>query len=229
MVRGYDNTPVYVQCLLDIQMREGNGTLIRDWAKPEHPVTLHGTPTWAQLGNGLNYLDFDSTNPDWLDSPQAGTADLDFTTESFSLALWVDIDSLAAARALIIRGLLDTDGYEIYVETDGSIVFRTNQAAANQITTSAAGDIVINNWYQVILTRSGTDALIYLNGIDVTDTAGSHTDPLTSARELHIGILDDETNSPFEGQMWRPRMWGRQLSAVEAVQLFNYERDWLGV
>lgn len=230
---GYDKFAIDHQLLLDLTMEEvsgGAGDYIFDRARPHHACLLNGaTIGWTLLPSGLYVMDFTSGTPDWLDCPQADTADLDFVAGDFSVGAWVNLDSLAANRSIMCRGLLDTDGWHCQVLMDGSIVLFTNQAGANQFSQSPTGLIVVGTSYLVGFSRDGDSVRCFINGIDVTETVGTHVNPLTAARELHIGIYDNETGSPWEGQMWRPRIWGRSLAQWEWLELFNMERHWIGV
>lgn len=234
MAIGYDNISLNYQQVLAITMRENVGLLAHDVARPgatlNHTMTLNGPPTWWNLAlSNLSLLNFNAATPDWLDCSGVNTADLDFTTENFSLGAWICLSDLTANRSLICRGFLDADGYYIQVLINGSLFFITNQAAASQFTTSAPGDIVINNWYLVGVSRVDAVALLYVNGVDVTAVPGVHVDPLTSARELHIGIYDNEVGSPWSGNMWNPRAWARALSGDDWRALFAMERGLFGV
>jgi len=239
MAIGFDNDPLNYQLLLSLTFEEMVGTITHDRAKPaigagavmelHHTCVLNGVPTWNQLGNGLPYLEFNPGNPDFLDCPAADTQDLDFTTEDFTLALWINVDDLTVDRYLMARGLLNNDGWLFYVNTNGAVYFFTNQAAANQDTSSANNAITTNSWCQLVITRSGGVVLLYKNGVDITDAAGAHVNPTTSARKLHIGIHNGEVNNPFDGKMWNPRIWARRLSPTEVMRLFVRERDLFGV
>lgn len=236
MAIGYDSLPLNYQQSLAITMRENIGVLAHDVARPaitlNHTMTLNGPPTWWNLAlSNLSLLNFNFATPDFLDCSGVNTADLDFVAGDFTLAAWVCVGDLTANRMVICRGFLDTDGYYFAVLIDGSIFFITNQAVPtpNQITQSAAGEIVINIWYLVGVSRDGASARVYKNGLDVTDVAGVHINPVTSARELHIGIYDNEVGSPFSGNMWNPRIWSRSLSADDWRKMWEMERGLFGV
>jgi len=219
---GYDNLAINHQIVLDLPFEEMTGLVTYSRSHNDiGPATLHGTPVWQQLANGMQYLEFDPTNPDWLDIPAADSVDLDFTSEPFSMGVWARVDDLSIPRVILCRGLLSTDGWSFAILADGSLTFVTNQGGATQITMSTAGDIVVANWYLFGISRVGPSIRCYINGRDRTNTAGAHVDPLTSARELHIGIYDNETLSPWDGGMHRPRVWGRALSSLDWMQWYN--------
>ena len=63
---GYDKLTKNQGLLLALTFEEAHGALTYDRAKPTHPMTLTGTPSWAKLANGLTVLDFNPSNPDFL-------------------------------------------------------------------------------------------------------------------------------------------------------------------
>ena len=225
---GYDMLPANRQLLLDLQFREYSGLSAFDHSKAHHELTLHGTPVWRQLPNDLDYLDFEAGNPDWLDCPAGATADLDFTAGAFTLALWLNCESVGF-RYLMCRGLTDTDGWEWAVDPNSALGFRSNQAGAHQGTTSANGVVTIGAWRFLAMTRSGAVVRPYVDGVARLGTAGTHINPLTSARELHVGIADSEAAGFLDGAIWRPRIWARALMAQEIARIFNAERGLFGV
>ena len=225
---GYDNLNVNMEMLLDLHVVEGVGAPTQDWAKPNHVSTLTGAPTWANLANGLTYLDYDAANPDYILSLQAATVDLNFTAGDFSLAVWIRPD-LGGNRFLFQRGLTMADGYGFHYNTEEALTFATNQAAAAQFTVGRAAGIVVGTWSLAAVSRSGALASIYNNGVLDVVTLGTHIDPLTSARNLYIGTNDGAGAGWFDGDLWRPRIWGRALSADEMLAIFEYERDLFGV
>jgi len=222
----YDMLPWNRNLLLDLQYNEGVGVVMTgDYAGQHHIMTQHGTPTWTQLANGLSYLDFEQSVPDWLDCPDTGSLDLDFTSGDFTLATWLNLES-AGLRYLMSRGLVDVDGWEWYIDADSQLTFGTHQAAAHQYT--IGGVVPTATWLFAALVRDGAGAVHYVNSIPSIGTAGVHVNPLTSARELHVGSDDTEAVG-FDGGLWRTRIWNRALSAADVKQIFNVERGLFGI
>jgi hypothetical protein len=219
----------YTQHLyLWLPLNEAVGTIVHDRSMQMiTPFTMHNTPTWTQLASGIYVLDFNSGNPDWLDCGAATTAPLDFTSGDFAMGVWAKIDD-AVSRYLMVRGVANTDGWLFSVSFNGRVFFSTCQAGGTQSTFSFI-DIAPGDWNLIGISRHGADVRTFVNGLDRTDAPDTHVDPLTSNRELHIGILDDETTDPWDGQMWNPRIWNRYLQPEEWLELFNMERHWFGV
>ncbi len=228
---GFDKYETNNLLYLHLPFNEGVDVIANDISKWQVPGTLSGgPPAWATYAvSGIPYLDFDGANPDWVEC-LAAAVHLDFTAGDFSYLVWAWTDDMSLDRTLMCRGLLDTDGYHCAVLIDGTIIFYTNQGAANQSSFSAPAAITTGNWNLIGFTRSGDSVRVFRQGVDITDTEGIHINPLTSARDLHIGIYDSEAaNTAWHGHMQGPRMWGRQLSALQMKMIWEYERSWFGV
>ncbi len=103
----------------------------------------------------------------------------------------------------------------------GILELYTFQAAAFQFTLSVAGEVLVDTWYTLGMSRNGADVLLYKDGIDITDTAATHTNPLTSARKGLLGIRDDEASSPFDGEIEFLMVYNRALSTAEHLYITN--------
>ena len=227
---GYDQLSKNAYQLLAVPMFEATGAVsVKDIAKPHHVTTQTNSPTWTQLASGLWVLDFDSAIPEFLEIAAAASADLDFTSGDFSLVWWMNPDAIALYR-LFCRGLLDTDGYFISLLATGAISVTTNQAAASQVTESAASMAVAGTYAYWGVSRSGSSIRIFRNGRDVTSVVGAHTNPLTAARKFLTGIYDDEASNPVDGKLWNPRVLsGISLSEYTHRLFFEMERKWFRV
>lgn len=227
---GYDKYSINHQLLFDLTLEEtvgGDLAYVYDRAKPHHRCVLHGaTIGWTLMPSGLTVID--CTVDDWIDCLAADTGDLDFVAGDFSMGMWVNLDDLSANRMLLCRGLLNIDGWHCAILMDGSVVFYTSQLGANQSSLSALAQIIVGTSYLIGFSRSGASIKIFINGVEVTNTIGVHTNPLTADRELHIGIYDNEAGSPWNGQLWRPRIWERELSLIEWKRIFDVEGHWFG-
>ncbi len=228
MARGYDNIWLNAQLLLDLQFREAQGALYHDYAKPHHVVTGEGgIPFWTVLASDLNVLSFNAGGPDYAQITNAASGDLDFTTEDFSLAMWIDPD-LGGNRYLFNRGLTLQDGWRFFYDTNEALTLGTTTGVTDYFTQSGDDAVVVGEWAFVGCSRDGTDVRIYKNGRDVTAVYVAHGDPDTSARNFYIG-RSDAGAGPYDGDMWRPRIWERAVPADEWLSIFEMERGYFGV
>ncbi len=224
----YDNYEPNIEALLDLPFREGVGTVTHDVARPHHPVALLNTPTWAWLASGLGAMAFNGTN-EHLRSLGADTADLDFADGDYSIGLWFYDDSGCGddSEELINRFLLNNNGWELYLYTNQILTLRHHHAAGATTRTACysegwAPDV----WNCVGISRSGATAQFYRNGepVDTTCSVGGMIDPEGCAANLYVA--SQGAGNWFGGQMWRPRVWNRALSADEWRLLYRRERRW---
>lgn len=146
---------------------------------------------------------------------------LDFTTGDFSIIIRFKVDDLASARSLIVRGLVNTDGWRWEIDTLGRATFYTYQSGAGQVSYNHTETFATGTWYTAGMTREGTSIKIFRNGIDITEVAGSHTSPTTSARTAKVGIYDNKTDNPFDGINQSVFAYSRALSAAEHLDVHN--------
>ncbi len=144
--------------------------------------------------------DFNSANPDYIEIP-ADQTQLDFTSEDFSLIMRFKLDTLLTTQMLFTRGAFNADGWYFFVDSSSRLFFRTNQLDAGQTTRSNASISSTSVYYTAGFSRSGEEALIYIDGVEDVNIPATHTNPTTSARTAKIGIHDDKTQTPTDGKI----------------------------
>ena len=212
------------------------GRTYRGWISPpaavwenESRYSSNGTittATWQRLQTGLWALDFNSDTPDHVEitCPQCN-----FTSEDYSIVTGIKIDDLSAFGEIFIRGLIATDGFDFVLSPPGQVLASTFQAAASQYSRTPTGILSINTWYTLGLSRSGNSIKVFVDGIDETTFAGVHVDPLTSARTAKIGVCDDLTTYPFDGQIAFLKVFNYTLSAAQHYKIHQSTRTLFGV
>ena len=232
-MKGYDNIPALFQTILDLPMTRGTGGFAHDMARGNaynHRMTLTGPPTWTQIGlSNTTVLSFNPATPCFLEATDLNTDDLDFVVSAFSMAAWIYEDDQTVDRYILERGLANTDGWVFHVDSNGALRLATFQAGANQFSASINGAIPVSTWKFVGCTRLAGSVRIFINGVDVTTTVGAHNNPTTSPRKFHVGIDDTEATMPWDGYIYRPIIWNRQISAFEMLSLFNMSRGLFGI
>jgi len=209
--------PSYVK--LDMAFGLGSGSTLFDKSRYQS----HGTISGASWAAGLHgkALDFVIASKDYVEIPASYTQ-LNFTSEDFSIVIRIKFDlETAASRTIFVRGLLNTDGWWLY-HYSTYVWFRTNQAAANQLTRSTSGTFPSNVWKTLGLSRSGTSVIIYSDGVDVNTVVGVHTNPATSARTAKVGVYDDKIVNHLDGKIEFLRIIGGvALTASEHLAYHN--------
>ena len=147
---------------------------------PAQPFTLPSSV--ATYGSGY----FDGTG-DRLSSP-ANTA-LDLSTADFTTECWVYQTSFSITRAIFVYQNGDAQnsnyGYWLYVKTNGAVRFE-NMSGNSQVGFDSSVAINLNCWNHIAVTRTGTSATTYVNGVGTTGTV-SATFNAPSGAILNIG------------------------------------------
>jgi hypothetical protein len=227
-MKSYDHLPVNYQTSLDLRMTEATGTTTSDWSKThKEPVTLVGTPIWRVLPNDLMTLDFNPANPDYLTILAASCADLGFTASDFSGAAW--FRPHAVGNRYIFNKSDGLSGWYFYIDANGSMNFVTCQAGP--ITQVTIGNpLTLNVWQLVAFVRDGANVDIYTNGEKANNTLGTHINPAASAAlNLYIGSTNLGAAGWLDGDLYRPRIFPKALTAATIRSIFNYERGLLEV
>jgi hypothetical protein len=120
--------------------------------------------------------------------------DYDYTSEAFTVEGWFKLGSLDSAPTLggvVLGGNVDytAGGYWVQVTTAGAINLITDQSGTTQTTASADSVVSTGTWYHLAATRSGSVGKVYKNGVDVTNTSGTHINPTASSAFWKVGAL----------------------------------------
>lgn len=209
--------PSYVK--LAMAFGVGAGTHLFDKSR----YRSHGAITTATWADGLHSrcLDFDGSVPDYVLIPAAHTQ-LNFITEAFSIIARIRITDLTAHNIIFCRGFPNRDGYLFWINAGGHVQVYTYQFGAAQTSYTGAGEVVINTWYTVGLSRDGASIIMYKNGVAPAQTSAAHVDPLTCPRSAKIGLQDDLVSQPFYGKIEFLRIFGGiALTASEHLAWHN--------
>jgi len=227
-VKGFDRW-YNQEILLSLRFSEGTGTTTQDWSKAHRPTTFGGTPTWQNLANDLTVLEFSGPGSgDEVACTGADSADMDFTSENFSLACWCYSTSYSNASVIMNRGVLNTCGWEWYGWVS-NLAIRTNQAADREGAT-AIGCLVEDVWQFLGFIRYELVGQMYVDGrpVETAQTAAGLLDPVAcGAQQFLVG--NNPHDNGFTGQLWNPRTWARQLGKDEMMAMFEEERHLFGV
>jgi hypothetical protein len=204
----------------------GTGTTWTDLTTNGNNGTLINGPTFNSANGGS--IVFDGTN-DYVDFGNI----LNYTTENFTFSYWVYFNSLTTNQVgqgpiIIYKGTFQTNGYYDQISSTGGIVFVTNQSGVNQGTLTNSGVIAPGNWYNIAYSRNGSSVRIYLNGNDITQTAGTHINPLPSGNNFR---LSNYSNGFIYSNIRLAEFinYNRALTPTEVLQNFNVTKGRYGL
>ncbi len=193
---------------------------VRDRSGQGSNGTITGA-TWVRDSYGLWELEYDGTD-DNVDLTNNSL--YNFTAGDFSGCCWIYPTDVTNLGYLLSRGSANVEGWNFAVHQTGLLQFITSQSPGQQTSRSSASSIVVNTRYFVAWSRSGTSARVYINGIEDTDVAETHTDPETNTRSLFIGQERASGVNEFTGIISLPRIFSRNVPASEWKSIYREER-----
>ena len=142
------------------------------------------------------------------------TTALGFTSQNFTIEAWIKPGTVTKGMQIFQRHGWNHDGYRLQTGASGDLVFFTFQSGANQVSRTSPDVLIAGNWYHVAAVRQGVSVRLWINGVDKTDTAGSHIDPDYSAdRPTFIGT--SHLPEVFDGIISEVRIWNYARSESE--------------
>jgi len=153
-------------------------------------ITVNGTPSvhafspfnptasWsAATYGGSGYFD---GNGDYLTAP-SNTA-FAFGTGAYTVEAWVYLTAFDSASSIIFSAASATNAFNIGVDNNGS--FGLSKYGVGGILSTSAGDIKLNSWNHVAVSRNSTssnDTRLYVNGVLKTTGTDSNDWTVSSA------------------------------------------------
>lgn len=159
-----------------------------DYSRNGYDLTLAGVSAGPGLIGPAYYFDGLNDQAYALNPPL-----LDFTSEDFTIEFFVRPEELTTTKGIYWRGWQNARGIAIIIvrlaATNFRLSFETYQAGARQRTRSSQlYPWALDTWLHVALTRSGPDAVFFINGSSSGNLPAVHIDPVSCTDHARLGI-----------------------------------------
>lgn len=151
----------------------------------------------------------------------------DLTGSAFTFAAWIYADSIASSEAVFVVGSSATgDAYQIRFDGSDRLQFihvRDGGGTSRNVVTTAA--IPTGQWVHVCVAADSSDLAsgvdIYIDGVEGTYSTATNGSGGTERDPDEHYVLGNTTigTQPFDGQIRDARVWDRQLSATEVLEV----------
>ncbi len=214
------NLQLFLTCL------QGHGNKVIDRSKNAYNGTMYNC-TWKRTIRGLWVHNFDKVS-DYIVCANP-TPNLNFTTQPFTVNCWIYPTSLSSSPQVFSRSNNINRGHYFQLGTTKMTYYSFQ--VGHWDATDSTNIIVLNTWQMVSVTRLTTVVTIYRNGVDVTNTHGSHVDPATDTIDpFTIGALAYNPDMyEFGGQIGLFNVHNTNLSAAQLLSIYNRQRHLFGV
>jgi hypothetical protein len=202
------------------RFNEGSGNTASDSSGNGHDGTLNGNPEWASgppgFGGAIAF------HPDKCTGIDCGVFDPTGGTGQFTVALWAFWDGTGTYQHFITKSAAygaDTMMFQFELwgaHTDATYTDRVG------VTYQSAGSVEFfimpkNEWVHLALTFDGTNAVIYLNGVDEVGPKPFSIGPDVDA-QVEIGYTSTRPSGidrTFEGRLDEIRIYDYALTQDE--------------
>ncbi len=175
----------------------------------------------ATLVNGIGFSSsnsgtfmLDGTN----DYINGDTTSFDLTGD-LSAEVWFNISVTANDWVRVIgKGDGSNRSFGFWYNNPGSVFLYQRYGASGNVGSVYGISIQTNTWYHVIVTSSGSNHKLYLNGIDVQTQTGAGPF-FSSSSTLKVGF--GEIHTYHNGRIGLYRIYSRALSPQEVLQNYN--------
>ena len=196
----------------DLSGAGNNGTIA-------NAIHIPATPT--ESGNML----FDGTG-DEIDG--GNDTSLDFTTENFTISLWVKMTDNDPNHSSIERGDWQVAGWNVIMDRGRPMLF-TNQSGARQFLYSNPLKVNDGNWHHVILIKDtsiatyGGTILVDNVAVSLGIVGGALQNPLSNSHQLITGGTDGVQFTDFPGTLDEVLIYNVRLTTDEITELYLSE------
>lgn len=164
---------------------------------------------------------FNGTNAS-IDIAATATTPLDFSNRNYSISAWVK--TTITGSGVVVAKYGDTDSLRSFtfgfVSGTLRIYERINGGGTS---TSANTSVNDGNWHHVVVTKSPTQTIIYIDG--AADVTNNNTTTANNGGTYPIQIGRDNPSSPdwFNGSIDQVRIFSRALRPYEVEALYTEE------
>ena len=190
----------------------GSGTDWKDLSGNSNNGTLTNGPTFNSSNGGSILFDGSDDNISMSNSSSLNT------TPNVTISSWINPSGFGGGN---FGRIIDSqDSYNFFLDNTGSsgtnaVRYWPNTGDALSANTS----VTLNQWANFTVVHSGSNVVIYKNGISIATSGSFSTLPSTSSTIL-IANRDDNARG-FEGKISQVFIYNKALTAAEVLQ--NYD------
>ena len=145
-------------------------------------------------------------------------------TSAFSISTWVKYTA-GGSICVLAKANSNLPGYSLFSITS-KIYFYLSAGTTNYIEVKTSASVNDGNWHNILITYDGSGnasgTKIYLDGsLDTIVGTDNFSGSSSNTTNLQIGARGSTIDIPFLGKISNVAMWDTELSAANALTLYN--------
>jgi hypothetical protein len=143
----------------------------------------------------------------------------DYTVEDFSISFKITNKNFDSVFSRVLSKASTSSGYEVFIENNGAIYFRTVASGVGVFSYTNPNQIVLGVESNITITRSGAVGKIYKDGIEITSVYANHSNiSSSSSNNLRLGSYV-QSGYNFSGQIKDVKLYNTALTDQELIAL----------
>jgi hypothetical protein len=194
--------------------------VVPSWKIPSAlPITT--TPNYTTA------LDFNSANTNYISFTNGSTM---ARQQNITYSAWVKFDSTSADQMILGNRINSTSGAAIFVQSNvlrfqmGDPVNFFNDSYYNNAVSNLSNYISSGEWGHIAATWDGTDAKMYINGIERntwTPNQSVNNYTISGWGEFFIGRRSENTTFLMNGELSNLAFWNSGLTSTQIETIYN--------
>ncbi|WP_456376274.1 LamG-like jellyroll fold domain-containing protein, partial [Lutibacter sp.] len=182
-------------------------------------VTKYITFGYAPEYTFVRSIQFDGAQ-DYLDAGDV----LDLNPAAFTISAWIKRENTSASIISKRDNAYSNGGYDLSINASGNLEMSWKNGTTQTITSSVA--IPVSKWHHVAVIYDGTNARLYIDGVEDTTQTTALTAPIANTESFLIAAADGNevnTTSFFNGNIDEVRIWDVALTEAQLRFVINQE------
>lgn len=144
-----------------------------------------------------------------------------YTTESFSIEFWINGTNYGSASSASSCIPFSRSSFYVLLYTNGQIDFFSTRGIT---TSSPLGSFATGAWNHIVVTRSGTSLLIYVNGALTNSGGTNHASFFASTGSFSVGSFAPAPWSPLAATIDEVAIYPTALPPARIAAHYNAAR-----
>ena len=153
--------------------------------------------------------------------PATATTPIDFSSEDFTISLFAKPHNLSEATQFISKwstGSQNQRSMYFGQHTTGAV--RVNEKGSSSASYYSTGTLTENKWNHIAYVRTGTQVILYLNGVLDSTHNTSLTIDNGATQDIYLGRVEGSGSTDmYDGELDEIRMYSTALSASDIFNL----------